>query len=292
MGKAVPRIAAIILTRTVNDEIFEMTKECARSLLEHRGAANAEIVVEIVESNRETPGSRFEYPSEYSISRPQEAFGFHRFLNIGIRKHLADYYLLCNNDLYFHENWLPPLLELMQREDIGSVSPMCPELAEQIRLRQATSTSHVVGYDVKQHISGWCIMVKASTLERIGGLDEEFDFYFADNDYSQELRRNNIRHALSFDSRVTHLEHKKQSNATPPQLQRDVHRTDVPRYLEHPRFSWILGSEKMLEGFMKFTRKWGDYRVIFLKRRLHDLLFLRLNIGIASRLLFTKRQCR
>ena len=278
-----PTVSAIILTRTTNNAVFEMTKKCAESLVDNAGNKANSISVIIVESNPaavETP--ELTYPSGFETIVPKEPFNFNRFLNIGIRHRPADHYLLCNNDLYFHPGWLDPLLALMAIPDVGSVSPISPGLPSQDRLR-SPGADYVFGYGIRQHLSGWCILVSQNTFNKIGDLDESFNFYFADNDYSLELRRNNIKHALSFESRVLHLEQLKISRTSSPS---DT--TRFPHFLNDEKFRWILESDEMIDGFLRLTEKWGDYRILGAKRKLHDFLFLGLGIKMFSKLLFSK----
>ena len=42
----------------------------------------------------------------------------------------------------------------------------------------------------------------------------------------------------------------------------------------------------MLEGFHKIESKWGDYRVLRVKQLIHNFLFIRLGIGVLSKVLF------
>ena len=52
---------------------------------------------------------------------------------------------------------------------------------------------------------GWCFMCKHSVLMTIGKFDEQFDFYFQGDDYIEQLRLCNIKHASIKSSIVTHL---------------------------------------------------------------------------------------
>jgi len=162
---------------------------------------------------------------------------------------------------------------------------MSPGLASQESLRKNSRSKFKLGYHISREVSGWCLLVSAETLRQIGPLDELFDFYFADNDYTLELRRHNIKHALVFDSQVSHLVDKNQSrtivNSSKPPARL------IPKHIA--RFKslwWIYQSERMLDGFHKFESKWGDYRVVRLKQVIHDFLFIQLGIKALSKVLF------
>ena len=49
------------------------------------------------------------------------------------------------------------------------------------------------------------ILVHKSVIEKIGGFDEQFTFWYQDNDYANSLIQNGIKHALITNSKVTHL---------------------------------------------------------------------------------------
>ena len=278
-----PTVNAVILTRTINHEVFRMTKTCVESLLEH-GQDDATIHITIVESGAECT-QELVYPSPWNTIRPDSGFNFHAFLNRGIAAQQADYYLLCNNDLLFHAGWLRELLDAVKVAGLGSASPLSPGLESQERLRKNSRSKFKLGYQVAREMSGWCLLVSADTLRQIGPLDELFDFYFADYDYALELRRRNIKHALVFDSRVSHLEDKKQSKTIVPSSKPPAHL--IPKNIA--RFKslwWIYESDRMLDGFHKIESKWGDYRVLRVKQLIHNFLFIQLGIGVLSKVLF------
>jgi hypothetical protein len=281
-----PTINAVILTRTVNDEVRQMTKTCVESLLEH-GQDDAAIHVTIVESSPEGT-QELVYPSPWNTIRPDSNFNFHRYLNCGIAAQQADYYLLCNNDLLFHAGWLRELLDAFKVAGLGSASPISPGLESQERLRKHSRSKFRLGYHIAREISGWCLLVSADTLRQVGPLDELFDFYFADNDYTVELRRHNIKHALVFDSKVSHLVDKSQSMTFVNGPKPAAHL--IPKSIApFKRLSWIYQSDRMIDGFHKFESKWGDYLLVRLKQLIHDVLFLQLGIGVLSKMLFQSR---
>ena len=278
-----PTVNAVILTRTVDDEVFQMTKRCVESLLEH-GQDDATIHVTLVESGPDGAPELI-YPSPWSTIRPDSSFNFHAFLNRGIATQQADYYLLCNNDLLFHTGWLRELLDAFEVAGLGSASPLSPGLESQELLRQNSRSKFKLGYHVAREISGWCLLVSAETLRQIGPLDELFDFNFADYDYALELRRRNIKHALVFDSKVSHLEGRKQSKTIVPSSKPPAH--VIPKNIA--RFKslwWIYESDRMLDGFHKIESKWGDCRVLRVKQLIHNFLFIQLGIGVLSKVLF------
>lgn len=285
------QLTAIVLTKTSSDAIHRMTRDCIASLIQEAGSQRFSISVIIVESER---NSLFNYPEAAQVIEPDEPFNFHRFLNIGIKsKPASDWYLLCNNDLLFLPDWLKEIERVIEcGPDLGSISPISPTCKEQkpyINGTLAPDQSFVLGYDRRKQLSGWCIMVKREALEKINGLDERFSFYFADDDYALSLRRMNIRHALATRSSVLHLEDQKVSSGLGHTPQLTIDKNQVPKILFWKRYRWIMQNDKMINGFITYTGKWGDIRLLALKRKIHDLLLLKLGIGGFSKALFNPK---
>lgn len=279
-------LSAIILAKTDSQENFNMTLECASTLLQQANTDNFDIQVTIVESEQT---SKYTYPAHIQVIRPCEQFNFHKFLNVGIAHTHADWFLLCNNDLLFQRNWLLEIENVMaKRPDISSFSPISDTCVDQQRLTSKRNKSLILGYDRRKQLSGWCILVRDEALKTIGGLDERFDFYFADDDYALSLRRHNLLHALVTTSHVLHLEDQKTSIRSNNSWTPNAH-TTVPEILKKKRYRWIAQNPKMINGFKSYTGKWGDIRWIRVKRLVHDVIFLHLGIPYLSRYLFKPR---
>ena len=129
--------------------------------------------------------------------------GYNKSLNEGAKKGSAKYIAFCNNDLIFHVNWLIPLIDALDVYD--SVSPWCPSTHDQW-WKSVTPVKNYSSYEVGKCIAGWFIMMKRETWEKIGGFDERFEFWYADNSYGEQLKNLKLRHALIPASKVTHLQ--------------------------------------------------------------------------------------
>jgi hypothetical protein len=280
-------LTAVVLSKTVSKDVFDMTQECINSLLCHAGNANESLEISIIVVESAPPD--FKFASEYAnctLLRPESEFHFHRYLNLGLKYRPADLYMLCNNDLYFHENWCLPLLEAIDRRGCGSVSPACPELQKYSSAKAYSSKKpYVEGYGVRKEISGWCIMLTDRTLKQIGYLDERFEFYFADNDYAMELRRNGVRHCLSRLSKVTHLEHVKQTLKIPPPLYDCEHAAHNFLSTSRPP-DWVRLNPTFLNGFNKFCGKWGNYYIVKVKSFVFDFIICKIRLRRSGIFLF------
>jgi GT2 family glycosyltransferase len=81
------------------------------------------------------------------------------------------------------------------------MAPKCP-----IDIRQIHHVDEVVsGYETGSILSGWCFVMKRTLWELIGGLDEDFKFWCADNATVEQLKIVGVKPNLITKSLVQHL---------------------------------------------------------------------------------------
>lgn len=192
----------IILANTANQYIRNMTQRCIDTLWEYGEADKNEIVV--VETQPQgTIGT--EYKGAISIY-PNEPFNYNKFQNIGYQflkersKFDAEYILLANNDLVFHPAWFSSLTRAIN-SGYDSVSP---KSIGWMFHNKFDNTIHE-GWGIGHEFAGWCLLFKASSLEKLMPLDEQFEFWCADNDMVANMQKLGMKHALVGDAFVTHL---------------------------------------------------------------------------------------
>jgi GT2 family glycosyltransferase len=274
------KLSAIILAMTTTEELFRMTSNCINSLIASENAIEMEII--IIESNKNYLNSSFRYPEFVTVMVPESDFNFHRFLNIGVKAAVGDYIALCNNDLVFHNNWFTEILKI--KEENPSIKSFSPNG----KIDDCSSSNKFeIGYKVQTHVKGWCIVANQEVFSSIGFLDETFDFYYADNDYAMSLKCNNIKHALVFNSYVTHLEKKCPSSIEKHLEQKEdfIAKYKIPNYLLKEDYEWILEDEKSLSGFLKFYDKWGAPNLVYRKNKIADIL-IKYKLGYFVKFLF------
>ena len=153
------KLSAIILSKTSNASLFEMTKCCIESLIAAE-QENKHIQIEIIliESDEKYLENGFSYGENVKVLVPKIAFNFHRFLNIGCNAATGDFIALCNNDLVFKRNWFSEILKVKESNpQILSFSPYdpdCNRLAKAIIYKNA----FVEGYEIQKQITGWCFV--------------------------------------------------------------------------------------------------------------------------------------
>lgn len=281
------KLSVVILSKTINNSIFEMTKCCFTTLLDsEKENKNLDIEIILVESNKDYIKYGFSYDDNIKIIIPDFEFNFHKFLNIGISAASGDYIALCNNDLIFGKNWFSEMLKIKETNpEISSFSPY-DEGSNRLPKDIILTNEFVKGYELQKEMTGWCFVVENIIFKKIGKLDETFNFYFADNDYAMCLRKHNVQHALICKSYVTHLRGK----VTEEVIKIDFdfiktlrfNRNKIPKYVLKGNMLQILNDEKMIDGVIKFHQKWGHRRTIKLKLLIIEYL-KKHNLGFLSR---------
>jgi len=194
-------IDVIILSYAKNDELQMITQHCVSSLMISEDDTKIKFNVIVVES--ENSLEPFEYENTQTIY-PEEEFGYHRYLNLGIENSSSKYICLCNNDIRFHPKWATELLKAFNKYyDLSSVSPFCS--FHHPKMGFEYNNGIYDGYRNRYEVAGWCLFLKRDLLRITGKLDENYKFWCADNDYANTLHALNIRHALVSSSVVDHL---------------------------------------------------------------------------------------
>jgi len=202
--KSLQEVDVIIVSYAENEVLRKMTEECLSSLLDSEDPESIGFNIIVVESNK--LAAPYHFRNTRTIY-PSCAFGYHRYLNIGIYATKAEYVCICNNDLIFHQLWATNLLKTLDsNSDLHSVSPFCNR--HHLKHEIAINTGIHYGYEVGREVTGWCILFRRKILAITGPLDERFRFWYADNDYSNTLQMCGLKHALVTSSMVNHLESK------------------------------------------------------------------------------------
>lgn len=196
-------IDVVIISFAKGPELKKLTCDTVDTLLASEQSIKFNPI--IIESHR---SSTYPHYPNATVIYPNIPFGYHRYLNIGIAAGKAPFVCLCNNDLLFKPGWATRMIEAMQRDPkLMSTSPYSTKPHTTI-FKIPKNNQIDYGYKVRRHVTGWCIFQKREIYSKIGKLDERFEFWYADNDYSETIRRKGIKHALVRNSIVEHVESK------------------------------------------------------------------------------------
>ena len=187
----------VILSNTADINYYKLLKQCITSIKSNKDI-NTNIIV--VETNKELKGKDLKLPIDVLYIPDDEVFNYNKFLNYGLNYCKHDFICISNNDVIYEANTLKVLVDYLDKYD--SVSPW--DNNDSWKFHPARGTYE--GYKTTSHLTGWCIVTKRSTLEKIGGtFDENFAFWYQDNDYAELLKTHNLTHALIGDVSVYHL---------------------------------------------------------------------------------------
>ncbi|AMR31830.1 hypothetical protein A0256_10555 [Mucilaginibacter sp. PAMC 26640] len=193
------QIDIIILSYAKDEHLKSVTIQTIDTLLASEDPEKIHFNVIVMESNKALAPYQFK---NSTTVYPAEKFGFHKYLNLGIKMTDSPYVCLCNNDLIFHKGWASEIVNAMDNDPaMLSAVPYCPNF----HLKEGFKPN---GPPVEGYFGlliGWCIFVKREIFDTIGMLDENFVFWYCDYDYSNTLEKFKVKNCLVPTSVVTHL---------------------------------------------------------------------------------------
>ncbi|RZK46826.1 MAG: glycosyltransferase, partial [Pedobacter sp.] len=183
-------IDIVILSYAKNEELKKLTEEAIASCHQSENPNEISFNIVVIESNKEL--NPYQYKGSTTLYSTQQ-FGFHRYLNIGIKHTNSAYICLCNNDLIFHRNWASAILKAMENDpELLCASTFCPIMHKNGNFK--IDTGNIVGYETL--FSGWCFLIKRSLIDQIGYFDEKFEFWYADADFLKTLKSHSLQNKL------------------------------------------------------------------------------------------------
>lgn len=241
-----PKISILIPNR---EHLLDL-QSCLDSIFTRTSYPNYEVVV--VE-NGSTSSEIFAYYRQVAQDHPNlrvvtwpGSFNYSAINNYGAEHCAGDYLLLLNNDTeVITPDWLQEMLMYAQREDVGAVGAKLCYADDTIQhagvgIGLLTLAGHYhrgvardhVGYmgrllytqDVTA-LTGACMLLKRTTWERIGGLDEMLAVDFNDIDLCLRLRKAGLLVVWTPFAELYHCESKSRKQRSAE----DKHRFDTER---------------------------------------------------------------
>jgi len=219
------RVAVIILNwngRKYLEQFLPALVQYSRDVAEIIVADNASTDDSVAFLNSAHPGIRI-------IQNPHNE-GFARGYNLALNQVKADYYILLNSDIEVTENWIMPVIELMEQDPmIAACQPKIRSYHEPKKFEYAGAAGGFIdkyGYpfcrgrffqsieeDYGQYddaceifwATGACMFVKAEIFHRFGGLDEDFFAHMEEIDFCWRLKNHGYRIMYCPDSTVFHI---------------------------------------------------------------------------------------
>ncbi len=199
--------------------------------------------------------SEFANAQGAALLRNEEAKGYTRAANQGLRRSSADYVVLLNSDAIVTPEWLDRLIACAESDPrIGLVGPLSntaswqsiPEVESQgdwaanplppgltiEEMGQLVARYSARAYPVLPFLNGFCLLIRRPVIEQIGYFDEE-SFgagYGEENDYCLRARKNSWLLALADDVYVYHRQGRSYSDERRKQLTEQADRTLIRKH--------------------------------------------------------------
>ncbi len=138
---------------------------------------------------------------EALVVEDTEREGFAATCNRGIAQARGAFVCLVNDDTVVYPGWLANMLAVMYAfPDVGLVGPVSDNVSgPQARLPIAGPVSQQVG-----RLVGFCLLIRRSVIDKIGGLDPSFGLNFEDDDYGLRAQSAGFKLRIALDSFVHH----------------------------------------------------------------------------------------
>jgi N-acetylglucosaminyl-diphospho-decaprenol L-rhamnosyltransferase len=220
----------------VNSDGTEDTLNCLESIDRYPPHVGFEVIVVDNRSRAAClPVVQQRFPRVHTISAPVRQ-GFAKNYNLGIRQTCGQYVLVLNNDTLIQAGALDVLLEaLRSNSDYGMVGPRLQSPNGQLQTVCArplpTPFSYVLtlllfdlglptGRWLEAYrrrrlqiqtsgpapcLSGACLLLPRAVIDRIGLLDEGYDFYFEDVEWCHRVQKFGAQTAYVSEASITHL---------------------------------------------------------------------------------------
>lgn len=189
-------IDIVILSKAVTPVHQLLTQATIDSIQSTKQIDGVKIFV--IEGNKEA-----EYTRADVVAYNTDKFNYNKFMNDGAR--MGENPLICfaNNDLEFKSGWDVNIITAMEKNNLHSASAYCQFTHKQQRW-SATGVVRI-GWQVRGEFTGWCFFMKRSVWEAIGGLDEDFGFWCADDATVEQLQRGGYKHGLVTGATINHI---------------------------------------------------------------------------------------
>ncbi|WP_425060460.1 hypothetical protein SCACP_11740 [Sporomusa carbonis] len=215
--RAIQQDLTSIIILTYNK--LDYNKLCIESIRQYTEADSYEI---IVVDNHSTDGT-VEWllcQQDIRVILNDKNVGFPAGCNQGIKVANGNSILLLNNDTIVTPNWLSNLKKcLFSSDDIGAVGPItncCSNfqsipceyysIEEMICFARQVNISNPELWENRVRLIGYCLLIKAEVISKIGLLEEAFSpGNYEDDDYSLRIRNAGYRLVLCRDTFIHHF---------------------------------------------------------------------------------------
>lgn len=183
-----PIVDVVILSKANDYQTKQMTQKAVDTCFYGSNGLPVNIIV--------VEGGQADGYQHATTVRKFDKFNYNAFANFGADQGNAEWIMIANNDLVFHDGWLHNLIAA--GNDL--VSPHEPNDA-----RQKDITKNTKGYVNGTHFSGWCFMIKRKLYEKIGKFDTDVTFWCSDDATIMQCKAVGVKPMLVYDAIVDHV---------------------------------------------------------------------------------------
>jgi GT2 family glycosyltransferase len=197
------------------------------TLVKHSG--NHEIIVADNCSTDDSISFIKEHFSQIRIIQNTENGGFAKGYNDALKKIEAELYLLINSDIEVTENYLIPLLKIMENDSIAGCQSKVLSYSQKDKFEHAGASggfldrnfypfcrgrilNHIeedhLQYEEKKEIfwaTGACLLIRSKLFHEVGGFDEDFFAHMEEIDLCWRLKRLGYSFYVEPASKVYHV---------------------------------------------------------------------------------------
>jgi len=189
-----------------------LTAKCIQSILAH--TKDFELIIIDNGSTDGTDGYLSELKKSHQnvkVISIAENKTFAQANNLGIKLVEGEIVCLLNNDVVVNKDWLDRLcahlynIPLKNLAMIGPVSN-CSNGRQMVGLQdpEAWYQANRGRWTHAGKLFGWCMLIKKSTLDEIGGFDERFVNAYEDNDLCLRMQLAGYKMAIAYDTYIYH----------------------------------------------------------------------------------------
>jgi len=258
-------------------------QRCLASVLKNTSLPYRLIIVDDG-SQTETRDFLSGFASEHGcvLLRNEQAGGYTRAANLGMRNSTGDYVLLLNSDTIVTPRWLDRMIACTESDDqIGIVGPLSntasyqsiPEfestgdwaenpLPEDLSIDEmgalvAGSSARL--YPEMTFLNGFCLMIRRGVIVEVGTFDEDAfgEGYGEENDYCLRVRKAGYQLALADDTYIFHAQSRSYNHEKRRRLSQRAAEILAQRYGQAQMDQGVryLVNDRVFEGIRARTRQ-------------------------------------
>jgi len=195
---------------------------------------NSEGLAEIIIADNASSDDSIDYLKQnhpaIQIIQLQKNHGFALGYNLALKEVKADFYILLNSDIEVTENWIGPVLDLIQQDPlIAACQPKIRSYKEPDKFEYAGAGGGFIdkyGYpfcqgrlfqslekDIGQYdqarevfwATGACMFVRAEVFHKLGGFDDDFFAHMEEIDFCWRAKNQGYKIMYCPDSTIFHI---------------------------------------------------------------------------------------